>query len=253
MRWLFAIRRRRFVRVHGACTEGTPGFVTLNVHKSPTCGSLLPTRADAPAMGLGKDTCTGDVPVPTRVPSFPLRLLLQKMRTLARRVELLKIDVQGSELACLRSAAGELRKVDNVLLEVQDADEASGVLMYKGAPTLAQLDELLRDAGLVRQYCEYNRWAEHAREVNCLYTSRHAQARRLWATGNEQPRGPVVSYDELPSRFVRPLNFVRALRTSPHAGARIAAGRGKLAGSPVRPLSQSAPQPPPGVESRGRG
>ena len=42
----------RFVRVHGACAEGAPGFVTLNVHKSPTCASLHATRRDAPAAGL---------------------------------------------------------------------------------------------------------------------------------------------------------------------------------------------------------
>lgn len=212
----------RFVRVHGACAEGAPGFVTLNMHRSPTCGTLLPTRANAPSMGKGSSACTGDVPTPTRVPSFPLRQLLRKMEHgLARRVELLKIDVQGSELACLRSAGSELRRVDNVLLEVQDADEASGVLMYAGSPTLAQLDALLSEHNLHRQYCEANRWAEQAREINCLYASSHPAARRLWATGNEQPRGSIVSYDALPGAFVRPLRFAQALRTSSRAGARI--------------------------------
>lgn len=77
----------RFIRVHGACTDGPPSYVTFNVHESVTCGSLLPTRANAPKLGRGGDACTGDVPIPTRVPSFPLSLVLRRMRRLSRRVE----------------------------------------------------------------------------------------------------------------------------------------------------------------------
>ena len=88
----------RFVPVHGACTKGPPGFTTFNMHRSPTCGSLLQTRAHGPRLGAGSDACTGDVPVPTRVPTFPLRMLLHLTRDrLAPRIELLKIDVQVRE------------------------------------------------------------------------------------------------------------------------------------------------------------
>ena len=173
----------RFVRVAGACTEGPPGQATFNVHRSPTCGTLMPTRSDAPKLGTGEDACTGDEPVPTRVPTFPLRMLLRSTQRVARRVELLKIDVQGAELVCLRSAGAELRRVDHVLLEVQDADEQSGLLVYQGAPALTQLDALLGSHGLRRQYCEWNRWATKVREINCLYSSERA-ASPLWATGN---------------------------------------------------------------------
>ena len=148
---------RRFVRVHGACTPGSDSSVVLNMHRSVTCGSLLPTRANAPSVGSGRDACIGDNPVPTRVPAFALATLLRlAVPRLARRVELLKIDVQGAELVCLQSAGRELRHVDNILLEVQDADEASGQLMYDGTPTLAQLDLALASHGHERQYCEWN-------------------------------------------------------------------------------------------------
>ena len=228
----------RFVRVHGACAEGAPGHATFNMHKSPTCGTLLPTRADGPKLGTGNDACTGDVPVPTRVPTFPLRMLLNTTHELLNsRIELLKIDVQGAELNCLRSAEHELMHVDNVLLEVQDADDASGLLMYAGSPSIAQLDAFLGRHHLYRQYCEWNRWGDKAREVNCLYSSTHALASRLWATGNYQRGGSIVSYDPLPTRFVRPPHFVKKLRTSSDAGMRMGRPPWSLKAPWVQPIT----------------
>mmetsp|Transcript_33545 Transcript_33545/g.107863 ORF Transcript_33545/g.107863 Transcript_33545/m.107863 type:complete len:304 (-) Transcript_33545:113-1024(-) len=220
----------RFVRVHGACTEGPPSTATLLIHKSVTCASLMPTHARAPKLGTGSDACTGDVPVPMRVPTFPLRLLLRRMtKALAPRVELLKIDVQGSELACLRSAGAELQHVDNLLLEVQDADEGSGLLMYEGAPSLTELDALLQEHGLRRQYCEWNIFSKSVREINCLYSrvghGHGSRAARLWATGNFQRGGSMVSYDN-PPRFVRPPQILRKLKTSRFAGERVARSGG---------------------------
>ena len=226
----------RFVRVHGACAEGPPGETTLYVHRSPTCGSLLPTRTNGPKLGVGRDACTGDEPTPTRVPSFPLHQLLRRVRSPTRRIELLKIDVQGSELSCLRSAGAELRRVDNVLLEVQDAEEASGLLTYESSPSLTQLDELLASHHLRRQYCEWNAWAKNVREINCLYSSSHAAATRLWATGNFQHSGSMVSYDELPTSFVRPPQYLTQLKTSSFAGERVDHRRG----AGVRPLHHAA-------------
>lgn len=187
----------RFVRIQGACAESA-GTATFYAHKSPTCGTLNPTRRDAPTVGSGKDACTGDVPVPTQVPTFPLRLLMRSLPA-RRRVELLKIDVQGSELMCLRSAGLELRRVDNVLLEVQDAEEGSRLLMYENAPSIPELDALMASHGLVRQYCERNFYGKELREINCLYTNVDPVARRLWATGNFQRLGSMVSYADLPS------------------------------------------------------
>ena len=210
----------RFVRIHGACADAPPGNTTLFAHRSPTCASLLPTRSNAPKLGKGRDACTGDVPTVVTVPMFPLRLLLRRMQRLARRVELLKIDVQGSELSCLRSAGAELRHVDNVLLEVQDADASSGLLMYEGAPSIGELDGLLGGHGLRRQYCEFNQISKQVREINCLYARSERRARRLWASGNFQRGGSMVSYASMP-RFVRQPQFLTSLRTSADAGARL--------------------------------
>jgi FkbM family methyltransferase len=215
-------RTPRFVGVHGACAEGPASFAMLNVHRSPTCASLHNTRARGPVVGAGKDACTGDVPVPTRVPTFPLRQLIRRMqRHLAPRIELLKIDVQGAELTCLRSAGSSLKGVDNVLLEVQDAEEGSPLLMYENSPTLLELDTLLAAHGLVRQYCELNAMSIKLREVNCLYSSVALSARRLWATGNFQFMHSMVSYARLPYFGHRQMRIANPLRTSTYPGERI--------------------------------
>lgn len=225
----------RFLRVHGACVaEGELRNISLNVHKSPTCASVLPTRRDAPRLGQGRDACTGDVPVPTVVPAFPLHLLLRRMQRLSARVELLKIDVQGAELSCLRSGGAELGRVDNVLLEAQDADEGSGLLLYEGSPSIAQLDDFLLVHGLSRQYCEWNIFSKTVREMNCLYSRSTGsaggrgragpgagqQSTWLWATGNFQRGGSMVSYERTP-RFVRAPQILTKLRTSSFAGERV--------------------------------
>jgi len=216
---------QRFVRVHGACTAGPEESATINVHRSPTCGSLLRTRTNAPTVGRGKDACTGDVPTQMAVPAFSLHTLLKLLvPRLARRVELLKIDIQGAELSCLHSAGRALRHVDNVLLEVQDADEASGILFYEGSPSIAALDEALASQGHERQYCEWNMWMWHVRELNCLYSRASVDpgATELWATGNWQhDRGSMVSYEPRGYERFQRFGLVKNLTTSTFYGARV--------------------------------
>lgn len=110
----------RFIRVEGACSAMPATTLTFNVHASPTCGSLLPTSSRAPALGAGRDACTGDTPRAVQVPVFRLGGLVHRIRTLFPRdhvIELLKIDIQGSELDCLRSGGAELSHVRSVLLK----------------------------------------------------------------------------------------------------------------------------------------
>ena len=89
---------KRFVRVEGACSaSGKEGRITFYKHRSPTCGTLLATRDSGPVLGTGGDACTGDVPKQLIVRQFTLRNLLSRIRALANlRVQLLKIDIQGS-------------------------------------------------------------------------------------------------------------------------------------------------------------
>lgn len=217
----------RFVRVAGACSSQPAGTVlTFNQHTSPSCGTLLPVHPGAPRVGKGRDACVGDTPQPTRVRSVPLSLLIERVHAVLRasRIELIKIDVQGSELDCLASAGRALRSVDNVLLEAQDATERSGLMLYQGSRRLPEIDAALggsmasfgnwdgkpspaglADAGggfrpvaasrraggspyrFTREYCEWNTVAKTLREINCLYhNAAHPHASWLWATGNRQ-------------------------------------------------------------------
>ena len=208
-------------------------MMTVNIHRSSKCASLLQANKQAPPVGHGGDACVGDPPRPERVPTFPLRLLLRRiLHHLGPRVELLKIDVQGSELSCLQSAGPELRHVDNVLLEVQDLTAGSKLMMYDGAPSLPSLDDALLRHGLVRQYCEFNFWTRPLREINCLYSRDDPHTRQLWATGNfQRNKGSMVSYDPLP-HFARASEFVWTLQSTSVPGERI-----RLRPTPhVRPL-----------------
>ena len=108
----------RYVKVNGACSSRPVKSATFYAHRSPTCGTLFPTRLAAPTLG---DGCTGDVPHEVSVDVFHLSQLLKRLRLLlphGQRIELLKMDLQGAELDCLKGAGEELANVDNILLEV---------------------------------------------------------------------------------------------------------------------------------------
>ena len=172
-------KTKRFIPVEGVCTEST-SHVTFNFHESPTCGTMLNTRRDGPQVGHGKSACVGDVPRRGKVRAFPLRWLLQRVVPhLAPRIELLMIDIQGAELSCLQSAGEELRHVDNILLEVQDASNSSGKLMYEGAASLTELDGALSSNGLrfKRQYVTPYACARVHLRTRCLLACVHATSR----------------------------------------------------------------------------
>ena len=211
----------RFIRVEGACSAAAVSTLNFNVHASPTCGSLLSTSRSAPPLGSGRDACTGDTPRVVQVPVFRMSALIHRLRTLLPRdhlIELLKIDIQGSELDCLRSGAAELSRVANILLEVQDVRNNSKLSMYEGAPTLGALDAYLHSHGFRRQYCEWNRWTRQIREINCLYSNDALHDTWLWATGNSRRSDSIVSYVRRVPPFI---DLVRHLHTSNFTGDRL--------------------------------
>ena len=214
----------RFVPVQGACTTAHERNLTFWVHASPTCGSLLQTPPNVPVLGSGSDACTGDRPRAVTVTTFRMSALLRRVFHLTgqKSIELLKIDVQGSELDCLQSAGRALSMVDNVLLEVQDVSNHSRLLLYKGSPRISDLDESLGGVGFDRQYCEWNRWSKPIRELNCLYSNRRAGSKWLWATGNSQRSRSMVSYATRVPDF---LDWVRQLNTSNFSGTRCCSRR----------------------------
>ena len=214
----------RFVPVQGACTTAHERNLTFWVHASPTCGSLLQTPPNVPVLGSGSDACTGDRPRAVTVTTFRMSALLRRVFHLTgqKSIELLKIDVQGSELDCLQSAGRALSMVDNVLLEVQDVSNHSRLLLYKGSPRISDLDETLGGVGFDRQYCEWNRWSKPIRELNCLYSNRRAGSKWLWATGNSQRSRSMVSYATRVPDFI---NWVGQLNTSNFSGTRCCSRR----------------------------
>ena len=214
----------RFIPMQGACTTARESNLTFWVHASPTCGSLLQTPPNVPVLGSGSDACTGDQPRAMTVSTFRMSALLRRVFHLTgqKSIELLKMDVQGSELDCLRSAGHALSMVDNVLLEVQDVSNRSHLLLYKDSPRISDLDDTLAGVGFDRQYCEWNRWSKPLRELNCFYSSRRAGSKWLWATGNSQRSRSMVSYATRVPDF---LDWVRQLNTSNFTGTRCCSQR----------------------------
>ena len=212
----------RFVRVEGACGSSGDATTTFFKHASPTCGSLLPTRREGPVLGTGADACTGDDPERVTVRQFTLHSLINRLIHLGvLRIQLLKIDIQGSELPCLRSASNVLGRVDNILLEVQDVFNSSPLQMYEGAASLVDIDPFLEACGFRRQYCEWNKWGKRLREMNCLFSNTRSPEPQswLWATGNSRRARSVVSYlRERP----RHLDVAFSLLTSNNSGTRVA-------------------------------
>lgn len=209
----------RFLRVEGACTTSDDRNLTFFKHASATCGSLLATVPGGPRLGAGADACTGDTPQRIAVRSFRLATLLRRLRALGiPHVELLKLDIQGSELQCLESARQELAMVDNILLEVQDVRGSSKLQMYEGSASLVEIDPFLEQHGFQRQYCEWNRWGKNVREMNCLFSRVSGRPVWMWVTANGRRKQSMVSYDlERPKHF----DFVRRLQTSTTAGIRL--------------------------------
>uniref|UniRef100_A0A7S2J2G9 Uncharacterized protein n=2 Tax=Haptolina brevifila TaxID=156173 RepID=A0A7S2J2G9_9EUKA len=102
----------------------------------------------------------------------------------------------------------------------------TGLLMYDGAPTIGEIDAALAasELGFRRQYCEWNRWTRHLREMNCLYSK--PTSRWLWVTANAQGEKSIVSYDRALPNFLRWPALPQTLETSSFAGERIKGAAG---------------------------
>jgi FkbM family methyltransferase len=98
-----------------------PFFLT----KDPNSGSLLSIDPDARAEWVGGETL--EVVGQRVVPTIRLDTFLERMHI--ERVDLLKVDAQGSDLAVVASAGNRIKDIDMVVLEV--AITASPV--YRGA------------------------------------------------------------------------------------------------------------------------
>lgn len=139
--------------VHAACSAGVANSVTFYQHEDPQCSSLLRDMplAGRHALHHGKlpqnrssganfTRCIGGHERAILVPRLSLKEILLKYAPAApARIELLKLDTQGSELACLLSAGEQIERIDNLFIEVQDVPEAE--LLYRSAHTFGQVSK----------------------------------------------------------------------------------------------------------------
>ena len=167
--------RGRYVMVQSACTAlAWPSTLTFYEHPDSECNSLNLDNPVAAPVDAGK--CVGGRSRSRSVPVVTLAQVLQRI-PLSLQIPLLKIDIQGREWPCLDGAGPSLRRIDNILIEIQDLHDW-GRAMYQNSHNASFLDSHLGEHGFVRQFCELNGPGgklgrnSHVREVNCMYTQR---------------------------------------------------------------------------------
>ena len=202
--------KNRFQILQKACAPTKT--VTLFTHPLEECNSALPDGSGKLVVHGG--SCLGVPAVKEKnIPALGLEGIYEKAVAIAQnyhkgddynyeltrpRVRLLKLDVQGFEWQCLSTGSKNLLDlVDNIFVEIQDIEDGSSQLMYKGSLTLAAFErelgrkysEVGEDFGgtergpmFTRQYCEVNTPGP-VREFNCLYTRRGREP--LWTTGRQ--------------------------------------------------------------------
>lgn len=172
--------------VAAAGHPGTTGRSLLHRANFTPCNSLRPPRPDARAMAtrLGLSTHAANCMAPRDQPPVPVRVV-SLASVLARMppgkdVALLKIDAQGMDLEVVQSAGAELRRVQWLVVEVQDLPAGHELLMYGPAqPAKEDLVKALAARGFCLDSCVTN--TAEMREENCLFL----RADRLGTTPDE--------------------------------------------------------------------
>jgi len=133
--------------VSASALSDVSGPAALNVNGYDETSSLLPASAEGRAMFGERIEPIGCVEIETT--------MIDEWAAASgvERIDLLKLDLQGAELAALRGAARMLAGVRVALIETQF------IPIYEGAPTAAELVRFLDDAGfgLVGFYNVYYR------------------------------------------------------------------------------------------------
>lgn len=137
------------------------GTATFYVNEFEMAGSLLPLNEDAVRTWVGvenhKVECTVTVPT-IRLDTFMDLVGLQ-------RIDFLKVDTQGTDLAVVRSAGRRLRDIVRIALEVAIAP----VPLYKGAPSKGDVLSFFKEAGFALVRTESQ---THGQEENLTFVSR---------------------------------------------------------------------------------
>jgi FkbM family methyltransferase len=117
------------------------GCAEFHINTFEMGSSLLPLNEEGLKSWVGVDSLK--VKSVVSVPAVRLDTLMDLLGI--QKVDFLKIDTQGSDLAALRSAGSRLRDVTKITLEV----EVAPVPLYKGAPSKDEVLEFLTEAGFV--------------------------------------------------------------------------------------------------------
>ena len=123
------------IAVHRAAVAPTRATAVMRVPKRTDSASLLPVSARQTRVFPGTHTVRAET-----VPTAPLRDLVPP-DALTRPI-LVKLDVQGAELAVLRASAALLPQVDWVLCE------CSEVALYEGQALRPEIEAFLARHGL---------------------------------------------------------------------------------------------------------
>jgi len=143
------------------------GLASLNVNSFDAASSLLPFNEASLQNWIGGEALkiNSTVPVPTiRLDTF---MNLAKIE----RVDFLKIDTQGMDLAVVKSAGSRLQDIAKITLEV----DIKPVPLYEGAPSKEEVLTFLCEAGFSLVSVEKQ---SHDQEENLTFI-RSDLARRL--------------------------------------------------------------------------
>jgi FkbM family methyltransferase len=112
---------------------------TFHLNEFDMASSLLPLNEDAVRSWVGVEDHKVESVI--TVPTMRLDSLMELVGI--TKVDFLKIDAQGSDLAVLKSAGSRLRDVCKIELEVAIAETP----LYVGAPTKGEVVQFLESAG----------------------------------------------------------------------------------------------------------
>ncbi len=139
------------------------GCANLHVNAYEESSSLLPTNEEALRTWVGVEKLKVESVV--HVPTIRLDTFMELIGI--TKIDFLKIDTQGMDLAVLRSAGSRLREIERIMLEV----EVASVHFYSGAPSKDEVLRFLDEAGFALTGVESQ---THGQEENLTFVRKQS-------------------------------------------------------------------------------
>jgi len=134
------------------------GTAELHVNALEMASSLLAVNEEARKTWIGVEELRVEATV--NVPTMRLDGLMERLEI--EKVDFLKIDAQGMDLAVLRSAGARLKDIDKIQLEV----EVAPLALYVGSPSKEEVVSFLEEAGFALVEVEKQ---THGQEENLTF------------------------------------------------------------------------------------